>query len=382
MISDKPCLAPLTSVGVTPQGELRPCCWWFANKTWHKINDMSLQEYRENILFPLYEEMKKGNYPNECKKCQVPGRSRADYYEDLYGKDREVVEQTKPLRTMDLRLGNLCNLSCITCNSYSSNYFYKLEDKGMYLFDGQADHRWKHNGSWEENPENMQQIFNNLHNIDLLYFTGGEPTINPGMRDVLKYCVDNNLNDNISLELNTNCTNANKEFIDLISNFKVRWYFSIDAVGDLNNVIRYPGKYEQLMKNIQTILKTNKKGDVFVFTPTISIFNFFKLDKYIAEINKFIADNKTPELKFKLAEAVNVLMIPQWMNLGNLPEGMFESYINNIPEPWRGNIEDKFKKSIKFEKDNTHSWEEILDKTRKYFSARGYDAKLTGIPGI
>lgn len=379
---DKPCLAPLASVALTAQGEFRPCCWYEPEGKYN-INNMTIDEYREQILFPMYENMKQGVYPDSCSRCLVPGRTRISYYEDLYEEERQIIEDTKSLRTMDVRLGNLCNISCITCSSYNSNYFYKIEEKGKYLFPYQIDHQWKSHKSWESNPDNINQILKNLHNIDRLYFTGGEPTINPGMRDILKYCIEHNLHKHITLELNTNCTNANKEFMDLMKHFKTRWFLSIDAYGELNDIIRYPAKFNALMNNIKIFFNNAKPGDQFVFVPTISIFNFFKLDEYIEQINKFIYKNATSDMDVRIAHVLNLLTDPNWQHLQNIPEELYYSQLEKIKDPWCQNLKNKiYSNNKQFAPSSTHSWEYILEITRNYFESRGFDPKITGIPGI
>lgn len=387
-VPQKTCLAPLTSIEVSPHGHLTPCCWYGPNrndKAQFNIDTTSIQEYRQSFLYPMYEKMKNNEYPDACSRCLNKGnlRTRVNYYEDMYDKDREEIEETKPLRTMDLRFGNLCNLSCITCTSYNSNYFYKVKKKGYYLWEDQYKNR--NNDNWADNPKHIEDIKNNLHNIDLLYLTGGEPTINSGLADLLQHMIDNN-HTNVKLDINTNLTNANDDFIKLIRHFKWRLMFSIDAVGELNDIIRWPSKFTSIEKNMKKFLDAAKPGDVFLLVPTVSIFNFFKLDQILEWMINFT--KQYPNLYFKVSDNLNLLHQPQWMNVANIPNDLYVNQLQNIPEKFKKDFQVKVGTppfiSAK-EEDGMYKdwdWPKILNETRKYFDSRGYDPIITGIPGI
>lgn len=379
----KPCLAPLTSIEVSAQGHLTPCCWYTGAeaKTEFSINNTSIQEYREKFLFPMYEKMKNNEYPDACIRCLNKGRTRIDYYNDLYDQDRDIIVKDKPLRTMDLRLSNLCNISCITCTSYNSNYFYKVRDKGYYLWDDQVKAR---KTDWVSN-NTMEDIKKNIKDIDYLYLTGGEPTIIPETQEILQHLIDIGKTD-IIIELNTNLTNANKNFLNLIRHFNWRFYFSIDAVGDLNDIIRWPSKFTAVEKNLRAFLDIAKPTDRLMFSPVISIFNFFKLEemyKWMTDIN-----NQYPDLCFFVAKHSNVLHHPVWQNIANIPEELYNEQIKKVPDRYREGIQNKIYNPPYVKATETDSkykdwnWDKILDETRKYFESRGYDPKLTGIPGI
>ena len=385
MISKKPCLAPLTSVQISPQGHLAPCCWYSGrfNKTQHSIKDMSIQEYRKNILFPMFEEMENGNYHNGCSKCLTNGRTRVDYYETLYGNDRDIITTDRPLRTMDLRLGNLCNISCITCTSYNSNYFYKVKEKGYYTWKDQVKYRGTQD--WIENSNVLEDIKKNLNTVDLIYFTGGEPTINAGVHTILQHLIDIGRTD-VTIEINTNLTNTNSEFINLMRNFRWKIMMSVDAIGDLNDIIRWPSKFKSIEKNIQTYLDLGTPEDRFVFVPTISIFNFFKLPEILDWMLAY--NKKYPNLNFFTAKNFNILHQPEWMNLGNIPVELYEDQLKKIPSPYDEEFKNKIythpyvkctKTSMRYK---DWDWDKILEETKKYFESRGYDPSLTGIPNI
>lgn len=382
---EKPCLAPLTSIQISPQGHLTPCCWYQGrtNKSQFSIKNMSIQEYRETFLFPMHEKMKNNEYPDGCARCLNKGQTRVDYYNELYDKDRDIIIKDKPLRTMDLRLGNLCNISCITCTSYSSNYFYKVQEKGYYVWDDQVQLRKE--TDWVTDPEIMEDVKKNLRYIDRLYITGGEPTINPGIRVILQHLIDIGKTD-VCIEMNTNLTNANKDFLDLVRHFKWKFHFSIDAIDELNDIIRWPSKWTSIEKNLKAYVDIATPKDCLVFVPTISIFNFFKLH----EILEWMIDytKQYPDLWFYTAKNLNILYSPEWMCIANIPDEYYQKQISQILDPYKIALVNKIYTYPYVKATETNSkfkdwdWNKILLETRKYFESRGYDPKITGIPGI
>jgi pyruvate-formate lyase-activating enzyme len=328
--------------------------------------------------------MEKGNWPDGCKRCNTKERTRFDYYETLYGHLRSLDKESTPLKTMDLRFGNLCNASCITCDFTNSSYFEKVKNQGYFLTD---DHyspdkkRIDHITStmdWHEDVNTIDDIINNLEHIDLLYVTGGEPTINPMFHKILEYLIDNNRAKDIRIELNTNGTNFNGRFAELIQPFNTTMMFSIDAIGELNNAMRYPTKFTAVSKNISEYYSKMKPGDELVVAPTLCVFNFFKL----VEIIDWCKENNYP-----IAERLNILSRPYWQNLSMLPDDLYTEGLLKIQKSYP-----QFYKQIKQrissgaayikDPDPTMNWDKVLWRAQQWFTSRGYDPKLTGIPGI
>jgi hypothetical protein len=137
-----PCLAPLTSLYVTNNHQFKPCCWFRKEEDpmhveYHKSPlKTPISDYREKILFPMYEEMKKGNWSKGCRRCMLPGKKRLQTYEHHrteHGIDN--LEKNKKILQLDLRFSILCNLGCIMCNAGSSDQFWKHEEQGKFMME-------------------------------------------------------------------------------------------------------------------------------------------------------------------------------------------------------------------------------------------------------
>lgn len=392
---DKPCLAPLTSLYVTTKHQYKPCCWFREkedpihveyNKNPYKT---PIKDYREKVLFPMYEEMKKGNWSKGCRRCMLPGKKRLQTYEHHRTEHGiENLENKKKILQLDLRFSILCNLGCVMCNAGASDQFWKQEEQGKYMMESnfwygnrkrppKNDDQKLKNFTWHEDEESMQEIINLLPDIEVIYMTGGEPSINPGVHRIMEHCIKHGYNKKIRLEFNTNCTNANPKFVELLSQFRTDLMFSIDAYGSLNDIIRYPSNFKTLEKNIIKLIESQTEGKSY-FCPSIHVYNFFKIHELVEWIEGFQDryDNVTE------VETWNIIFDPFYMNIANIPKEHFDKYMQEhgykLPQ--------KLKQSL-LGKQHPHTnegydWAKIKDVGKKWFDSRNGDFSLTGIPDL
>jgi MoaA/NifB/PqqE/SkfB family radical SAM enzyme len=129
---------------------------------------------------------------------------------------------------LDLRLGNLCNLKCRMCNPWNSSQIVKEHESlaqdsaysevwrktfGKFPVTVMDDQQWfDHDILWD-------QVISLIPTLKKVYMTGGEPTLIKNNFKFMKACIEQGRTD-IVLFFNTNCTNINKQFLELISQFK------------------------------------------------------------------------------------------------------------------------------------------------------------------
>ena len=374
----KPCAAPLVSVAVKPNGKLRPCCWWTEAEE-PRLEDVGIKDYINNDLAAIYAEMKSGKWPKGCGKCNTTQQSRWDYYESRYPTARDEPPR---LRTMDLRFGTLCNASCITCSSTNSNYFYKVAKQGLYLSpehipfkDQTAIDAYEAEQDWWKKPSNINDIKHNLDSVDHLYVTGGEPTINPMFHSILEHLHSQGRTSEVSIEVNTNGTNLNPSFRSLIQPFKKLVLFSIDAKGELNDAMRYPTRFYSIQENLRAYSSIDSGlGDSIIVTPTVCVFNFFRL----TELFDWATTNGV-EVTTKL----NVLNRPNWQSLSQLPPVLLQQGLERLENSGYSHHANTISSRIQgesFSKDPLLSWEDTLQRTAQWFTSRGFDPAITGMP--
>ncbi len=373
----KPCAAPLTSVAIKPNGRLRPCCWWTDDEE-PRLANTSIKDYVNKDLQFIYAYMKQGKWPKGCNKCNTTQKSRYDYYERRYPTARD---EPRKLRTMDLRFGTLCNASCITCSSTNSNYFYKVKSQGLYLTpehipfkDQTSIDSYEAEQDWWKNPRNIKEITDNLDTVDHLYVTGGEPTINPMFHSILEHLHSQGRTKQVSIEVNTNGTNLNQSFKELIQPFKKTVLFSIDGHGLLNNAMRYPTKFSAVEKNILAYSSIDSGlGDEVIVTPTVCVFNFFKL----VPLLDWCLYNR-----IRVTEKLNVLNRPAWQSLAQLPKDLLQQGLDSLEYSGYSHHANTISSRIQgesYNKDPLLSWEDTLQRTSQWFTSRGFDPSITGM---
>jgi sulfatase maturation enzyme AslB (radical SAM superfamily) len=112
--------------------------------------------------------------------------------------------------------------------------------------------------------------------LERLYITGGEPLIHERVREVLEYLVKKGAADHIHLELSTNCTTVQPQFIELIKRFKrTELLLSLDAVGDAYDYIRYPARWKSVEANVREL--KFEHGLVCKVPPVVQVYNILHL---------------------------------------------------------------------------------------------------------
>ena len=94
-----------------------------------------------------------------------------------------------------------------------------------------------------------------MSNVNKLYFTGGEPTIIERVYWIMEKCVEMGIAKDIELVFNSNMTNIQKRFLDLVEQSQnVLMCISVDVHGHENEYIRGASLLETSRKKLKNIL--------------------------------------------------------------------------------------------------------------------------------
>lgn len=317
------CAIPFVSLVVSTDATIRPCCMIKAQYHQLKKDDGSKYTIKDNLKDSWNsDEMRKmrlaminGNQLEGCNVCYLQessGRTSNREYAnnewfhklgDQYfnqAVDQAIVNNGAidySIAYLDLRLGNLCNLKCRMCSPFNSSQIAKehldLEQRDpaykivwASTF-GKFDPKFNDLQEWFDRDVLWDQVIDMIPKLHKVYMTGGEPTLIENNFKFMQECIDRGRKD-IVLFFNTNCTNVNKKFTNLIAQFdKVNINASIDGIGEVNDYIRSPSRWSQISKNIE-ILAQMPNVHLGV-TPTVQVYNVFNLVdtlKWVDELNK------------------------------------------------------------------------------------------------
>jgi MoaA/NifB/PqqE/SkfB family radical SAM enzyme len=374
-------MLPWVSIETSPVGTTRPCCLareeiTDSNGNKYDLNKDNLETiYHSEYMQNLRRQFRAGEKPSTCKLCwdeEAAGRvskriNSRIRLKELYAQVDWENDDPDQLWFLDLKLGNICNLKCRICGSWSSSkwaaeeleYMPKDFDKKQHIA-----YQWLKQGAWPRNQdtnfwENLKTL---LPNIKYLEFTGGEPWLIEEHFDLLKYAVEQGYSKNIDIHYNTNATQIPDEFdAEIWREFgRVDIAFSIDNVGDRFEYERYGAKWDLANKIIDYVHYS--RGSMPNITTqlcfTINIQNVYYLDELLDW-----ADSKNFGSVY-----FNMLHSPDHMSIQKMTPQAQELVLNKLKTVfWSKNIyQREIDNVIKFIQQGTGSdGQEFLDKMQR-----------------
>jgi organic radical activating enzyme len=265
------------------------------------MNSDSFKAVRKQMLNGEEPEPCKGCYRKEEKGLQSKRVRESKNFPTMTEELARTITQedgsiTPRIEFVELRLGNICNLRCVTCNPLSSSQWrsdylklaekfdflkdkYQMMDKGRFTTwpIGYADSN-VFELDWPESDIFWYDLEQLSSDLKVIYINGGEPTLIKKHWEFLHSLVIADRAKNIELNYSINMTNIPPFAYELWAAFKkVRISCSIDAVGDKNTYIRYPTDWGTVVANY-AMLK-DAKVEVSI-TQTISALNYDSLDEF------------------------------------------------------------------------------------------------------
>ena len=288
----------------SPIGTVRPCCladdeitdtagnkFHLSTANFTEIqNSKHMQDLRTSFL--------EGKKPQTCRKCWNEERSgrtskrmhTLNRLKHILG-DQEWTADAKPLMFLDLKLGNICNLKCRICGSWSSSQFATEEINDAPPEEKKTTHAYQmlRAGAWpQENQQFWQQIDQHLNDIRYIEFTGGEPFMIREHFTMLQGIVDRGIAHQVEIHYNTNGTQYPEQAEAIWKHFKnVEIAFSIDDLGERFEYQRTNAVWTEVVTNLSKFkaLRAQYPNIQLQCCSTVNVFNV----RYIGELAHFIA---------------------------------------------------------------------------------------------
>lgn len=345
------CMLPWISVEASPMGTVRPCCLAHdeipdEQGVKYDLNKTDLETaYHSEYMQDLRRQFRAGARPATCSRCwdeEAAGRDSKRIHtqvrlKELYSQVDWTNDDPDQLWFVDLKLGNICNLKCRICGSWSSS---KWAEEEMAYLPADVDKKshiaytWLRQGAWPRKTttfwDNMRAL---LPNIRYIEFTGGEPWLIQEHFDLLQYAVDQGYSKNIDIHYNTNATqDPSQEQFNLWDKFgRVDIAFSIDNVGDRFEYERYGAKWDQANTIVDRIhgFRIFRSGSITTqLCFTINIQNVYYIDELLAW-----ADTKRFDSVY-----FNMLHSPDHMSIQSMTPAAQELVLNKLKTVfWKSN---------------------------------------------
>ncbi|MCX6571729.1 MAG: twitch domain-containing radical SAM protein [Candidatus Aminicenantes bacterium] len=321
------CVLPWIHVYIGTTGFVQLCCVSGTGQNAPPV----LGTIRDNSLLDLFnterivnvrQQMLTGTWPTECLYCQkkealgikssrqVHNEIHKSHYWQLLTDPRRFIPK---IRSIDLRINNICNFKCRSCCGYSSSRWF-IEHNLIYPHIGMPKSVIGIDDLQSFWDEFNRCIMSGLENV---HIAGGEPLVSEAHYILLENLINFNKTD-VELYYDTNLSQLTFKTWDVVklwnrfSNLTI--CLSLDGVGVQGEYIRHGLNYKQWVKNLETIKRDvphAKRKMHFV----VSIFNVMNLRTHLLTImeNGFV----TPE-RLRLT----FLEWPPYMNVQVLPQAL------------------------------------------------------------
>lgn len=392
------CALPWIHLATRPNGDARLCCVTNAsgaNTGDHTVGlvkkedgvpanfgrETPLEAFNNQYMRSVRLTMLEGKIPASCTKCfeeesnGVVSKRIWEMYEwNRDGLDfKKLIRDTSTLgvvppiiRYLDLRLGHTCNLKCVMCSPHDSSRWLQDYDKliektkSVQVLKQVGFNKESFNNTWYEKPEFWDDVFEQIPHITQLYFAGGEPLMIKEHRRFLDEIIKRGYAKNISLRYNSNGLFVNEDIINVWSQFKqVRYAFSIDAVMEKNNYIRYPADWDAIERSLWLMDNTPENIHCAIAC-AVQVFNIkhiidfakWKLSMGFKKINKFSLD------EYETGGGIinlHLLYIPTFLSARILPQKDKEEIAQAFAD-FKQWLWDNYRQDDNFWKDNPYGW--------------------------
>tara|TARA_Y100000748_G_scaffold288577_1_gene273632 strand:+ start:749 stop:1912 length:1164 start_codon:yes stop_codon:yes gene_type:complete len=326
------CPLPWTHLEIDVNGGASPCCLYKGNVPDVKVYDTGLKDIQKNpYMESLRKQFRNNERPDGCSNCwaEEDAGKVSKRMNSIYKMKHSLTDWTPnsepALQFIDFKLGNVCNLKCRICGSWSSS---KWAQEELAYGDNPVARKNLKEGGWpKKHPQFFEDVKKDLADALYFEFTGGEPFMIKNHFKILEYCVQKGYAKKQDIHYNTNGTQLPpREIFDLWKHFKrVEIAFSIDDVGEQFEYQRYGAIWKEVNYNLNQFKTYQTDNMEFQICSTINIFNIFSLAKLNLWVRQF-----APKFFY-----VNTCFEPDVFNIQTLPK-----QIKNIVNSRYGNLKD------------------------------------------
>ena len=295
---EKFCVLPWVSLETSPIGTVRPCCLAEEEITDINGNKFDLSKSAEladiqdsNYMRKLRKQFLRAEQPDTCRKCwaveDADGTSKRMHTLNRLKHiipDSDWTQDPKPLMFLDLKLGNICNLKCRICGSWSSSTFAVEEIEFSPIAEKKTGFHYQmlKQGAWaKDNQDFWEEIKNLSDQIRYIEFTGGEPFMIREHFRFLERIVDMGIAGQVEIHYNTNGTQFPDNAEDIWQHFKtVEIAFSIDDVGARFEYQRANAVWSEVELNIARFMAMRDRHPNIQLQAciTVNVFNVIYLE--------------------------------------------------------------------------------------------------------
>jgi MoaA/NifB/PqqE/SkfB family radical SAM enzyme len=294
-MTDTLCVLPFIHFNILANGRASVCC--VSNDplldregTPLNIRTNSMEEiWNSDALRDVRRQMLAGEKPSQCMGCykyekrdgagshrtgqnwqfllnpDEPPTLEADGWARFPKIRREdlSVDMGKPFY-FDLRFDNLCNLKCVICFAYASSRIENDDVHRAWTGEEQIErtpNRFDNAQKWVRSTLLFEELRDIGSEVKYIQLAGGEPFMSDLALRWLAHLGETGGAKHVTLKVFTNLNTLNDRIIELLTPFRfIDMTLSIDAVDEVYEYVRYPGKWDVVLKNAKRLVAERDRG--------------------------------------------------------------------------------------------------------------------------
>lgn len=392
------CALPWVHLFVGEAGTLRPCC--MALETPDEVNrdqdgrpyaihdDRDLAEaWNSWFMRSLRADMLAGRRPAACQRCfreeDMGLRSHRLMSNAMFAQSggaalaRTTPDGSVPVEaicSLDLRLGNRCNLKCRMCSPVSSRA--TLPDYAALHGLAPDDPRLLRllGPDWVSMASFHRAFERCAPGIDRLQFSGGEPLLVPEMTALLEGLVERGEAGGIDLHYVTNLTVLPERLFTLWRRFRrLGMVVSLDGIGAVGEYIRHPLRWREVDRNLRRLDEqaASLGCDGLHANITVQAYNVLSIEEIVTYVATALPHFGRPKLSLLYyPEHFSVQVLPSWLKrvATERLQRLAARVRTGWPERWRGEAADDLVATIEgiVEHMNAADRDDLLGEFRRW----------------
>lgn len=297
------CALPFDHVMVRTDGTFGICCQHRTpdaaqvNINAHGHGFWQNSEYVQDVRNSFLQDKR---HPG-CEQCWQHEDKGLDSLRTRSAKEYNQLPKAieRPVKNVEIQLSNLCNLRCLMCSESSSSAILAENTKLGINKIMSKELTWSKTAY-----ENLQTLLDQSPYV--VNIRGGEPLYNKKLLEIVDNIPAAQARDMV-LHITTNATVWNQKWHLALGKFRlIRFMFSVDAIGDLYEYMRYPASWQLVEQNIKSMIALpNSKCLVHCVGQNLNICSISSLIEWCEQHNIYLE--------------IENLVSPNYMQITNLP---------------------------------------------------------------
>jgi pyruvate-formate lyase-activating enzyme len=282
-------------------------------------SEVSLDDWPKNPkLIEIQQDLLNGQQPEDCHMCvnneQAYGTSLRTYANQDY--NNQVFTDTK-IDFIDFRSINICNFKCRSCGPVFSHGIAQEVNNYAELgkfFWSQTDGK-----TAAVTEVNIDWIMRNLGSLKKIMLTGGEPTVIPGVRDLITKIKQDHKD--INVLITTNASFQDDFWFEITEQLPhLHWTVSIDAVGPTAEIIRHGTDWSVVERNVTWLAGNAPSLNINSVISNLSVFGLKPLLEFGSRMQKIGVTTNPRQGWYGIRHQFHVCQRPEHLSADNLTE--------------------------------------------------------------